>query len=315
MWRKRDLFPSLDDPWVEAAGRVDFLAETDEVVGIVVGEAARAYPVPLVAYHHAVNDRIGDTRLVVGYCELCSSATAFRSTLGAQALHFQFEGVYQGTLVMRDRETGSLWLHLTGECVSGRHRGATLEAIPHLRVTTWGEWHRSHPESEAVRPEPKYRALYSDARRRTAGEDFLPDYIAATLGDPDARLDQAALVFGVALADERRAYPLAALAAAGGVVEESIGGVPVAIWFDEVTKAAVGFDRRLGDQVLSFERVGPGSFRDRESGTLWNLDGVGVEGPRRGERLRPLYGIRAEWYGWTAHHPGSGLYGAGLTGS
>ncbi len=43
------------------------LQENDLVLGIKVAERAVAYPVPIIAYHHIVNDRLGDEPFVVTY--------------------------------------------------------------------------------------------------------------------------------------------------------------------------------------------------------------------------------------------------------
>jgi hypothetical protein len=72
---------------------------------------------------------------------------------------------------------------------------------------------------------------------------------------------------------------------------------------------SASYVRRLDGKVLSFERTGPGRFRDRETGSVFDLEGRGVSGPHRGRRLPPLGGLQAEWYGWFAHHPDTTLFG------
>jgi hypothetical protein len=169
-------------------------------------------------------------------------------------------------------------------------------------VTTWGEWRRSHPDTEVLRPEPKYGAFYDPPDLHSAGEDFLPDSVAPTVVDPDPRRKPNDLVYGVAVEASRKAYPIDALERKEGVVDDEVAGVPVTVWFDPSSSAVVGFVRRAGGLLLSFERNEAGAIVDRETGSRWNLDGEAVTGPLRGGRLRPLHGVRAEWYGWSAVH-------------
>jgi hypothetical protein len=63
----RDEFPALDDPATAPAAEAAFLDAEDEVFGVVVGGRARAYPVPVLAYHHVVNDVIEGIPVAVTY--------------------------------------------------------------------------------------------------------------------------------------------------------------------------------------------------------------------------------------------------------
>jgi hypothetical protein len=62
-----DRFLPADDPRTVPAGEAGFLREDDEVFGVVVGDRARAYPIPMLAWHHVVNDVIGSTPVGVTY--------------------------------------------------------------------------------------------------------------------------------------------------------------------------------------------------------------------------------------------------------
>jgi hypothetical protein len=54
---RRELVALADAPW----------AADDVMMTVRVGEAVRAYPVRVVAYHHVLNDVLGDTPLAVTY--------------------------------------------------------------------------------------------------------------------------------------------------------------------------------------------------------------------------------------------------------
>jgi hypothetical protein len=48
-------------------------------------------------------------------------------------------GVYNGTQLIKDVETGSLWNHITGEAIHGALEGGALERIA-LAQCGWQEW-------------------------------------------------------------------------------------------------------------------------------------------------------------------------------
>ena len=79
------------------------------------------------------------------------------------------------------------------------------------------------------------------------------------------------------------------------------------------TTEAAGYYRRLDDRVLSLVPVvdDNGIATDQQTGTLWSIEGMGLEGPLAGRQLEPLDGYMAEWHVWAAYHPDTEIYGEG----
>ena len=64
--------------------------------------------------------------------------------------------------------------------------------------------------------------------------------------------------------------------------------------------------------VDDFEPPGPPertTFRDEETGSLWNLAGLAVDGPLAGTRLRQLPGYSAYWFAWSSFWPNTAVWG------
>ncbi len=67
--------------------------------------------------------------------------------LDGRTLEFGHEGLlYNGSFVMYDQGTGSLWIHATGMAATGPLRGSQLEFLP-CEILAWGSWLDTHPES------------------------------------------------------------------------------------------------------------------------------------------------------------------------
>ncbi|TDI12490.1 MAG: DUF3179 domain-containing protein [Acidobacteria bacterium] len=47
--------------------RATSIKPSDMVLGVTAGGEAAAYPLPVIAFHHIVNDRLGDEPFVVTY--------------------------------------------------------------------------------------------------------------------------------------------------------------------------------------------------------------------------------------------------------
>ena len=74
----------------------------------------------------------------------------YSRVLDGRTLTFGHEGIlYRNSFIMYDKQTGSLWVHTTGQAIKGRLKGSQLEFIPSL-VTTWGRWKKDHPDTTVL---------------------------------------------------------------------------------------------------------------------------------------------------------------------
>lgn len=108
--------------------------------GLSVGEGRN-----VTLFRYSLLDRLpvldttlADVPLVVCFDQVAIYAVAFRSQLSGRQLHFSALALVPGAEdirpLMRDAETGSLWLRMTGECLAGELKGAQLEQVP---ATAW----------------------------------------------------------------------------------------------------------------------------------------------------------------------------------
>lgn len=303
-----DGFIAADEPRCVPAVDAKFVRSDDEVFGVVVAGRPRAYMIGMLSYHHVVNDVVAGTPIVVTYCVVCSSGIAFDPVLDGQRLTFGFEGVWQGTAILYDRDTGSLWMHLTGRCFDGPRSGRTLAPLTTGTHTTWAAWRRDHPDTDVMAPDPRYVGRYFTREQAQSGNPWLSPSFDTTIVSRDPRLRLGDLLLGVRVGDEARAYPLAKLGASAGVVEEDVGGVPVTVWYEAPSRTAVVFDARLDGTLRTFGRDATG-FHELGTGSRFDLEGRCVEGSLRGKQLARVPSLLTEWYGWFAHHPETTLYG------
>lgn len=78
-------------------------------------------------------------------------------------LTFDVFGLLKGVLVMRDRETGSVWTHLDGRSIEGELAGARLEMIP-MPQMTWAEWREAHPDTLVLSRDTPFQDRYRVVR-------------------------------------------------------------------------------------------------------------------------------------------------------
>ena len=309
----QDGIPALDFPDVVAANAAPSLIhDTVRVIGIELNGVARAYPLFVLWWHEVVNDTLGGTPLLVSYCPLTGSGLAFDPTIGGAPRIFGVSGLLlENNLIMFDRETESLWNQLLLGAQCGPERGKPLDPLPVIE-TTWGHWKDLHPTTTVtthqtgfVRPYGEYP--YGDYAQLHNDLTFLPSSQWSRARPPKE------LVLGVRVGLFSAAYPFGVLDRLGpvGAVNDRLGSMPLLVTWVGAAQTARAFDRRLRGAVFTFEVADASArtFRDRETGSTWNLRGEAISGPLEGERLKPATNAwTLFWFAWSVYYPGTNLF-------
>ncbi|GAB4178353.1 MAG: hypothetical protein OHK0026_02760 [Rhodocyclaceae bacterium] len=231
----RDGIPAIDRPQFVPAASAGFLADADGVLGIVLGGAARAYPIGILNWHEVVNDRIGERPVVITYCPLCGTGVAFDARVDGRALSFGVSGLlYNSDVLLYDRQTRSLWSQLLEKAISGPMRGRALATIP-LTHTTWGDWRKAHPDTRVLSRDTGYARAYD--RDPYAGYEsdlrtLFPVQFRSEGFHPKER------VLGVRIGGQAKAYPFVELGKTSGVVSDRVGGSALTIRFERAASRA-----------------------------------------------------------------------------
>jgi len=109
--------------------------------------------------------------------------------------------------------------------------------------------------------------------------------------------------------DDVRAYPLQILIW-HEIVNDTVGGLPVAITFCPLCNTAIAFDRRVQDRILSFGTTGKLRFSDlvmydRQTESWWQqATGQAIIGALTGTQLTPLPAQTISWGTFKETFPG-----------
>jgi hypothetical protein len=221
---------------------------------------------------------------------------------------YELIGWRRGVMVVRGKD-GTLWSALTGIAFEGPQTGRQLQRIPSL-VTNWEHWMMLHPESTAYN-------LYDGKKYRvTPLPTRMGDEAKRSMGEVDGRLAASAMVLGVEINGQQKAYPLDDIPERA-CFRDKMGDQNIAVFWYGPTKTAVAFESKIGDQSLTLyaDNVSPETapFKDKETGTRWTLAGRAVDGPLRGKELKWVNSIQCRWYAWSAEYPKTKLHDASKT--
>ncbi len=232
----KDGIPALTNPLVIAARDAAYLKPTDEVVGVEIADEARAYPLKILNYHEIVNDWLGGVPIAVTYCPLCHSVVVFDRRSEERVLEFGVSGLlYNSNVLMYDRggRPESLWSQIATQGVSGPGARKPLKTLP-VELTTWGEWQMRHPNTTVLSSQTGYARDYevSPYQRYFASPGLM--FPARPTSN---RLAAKAVVLGVWVDSNARAYPLAAFPPQGGELGQDLAGKRFRLIYDKRYKS------------------------------------------------------------------------------
>ncbi|NDJ62443.1 MAG: DUF3179 domain-containing protein [Chloroflexi bacterium] len=294
---------ALDNPPKQRANHADLPGDAG-VIGTEHNGEACAWPLDVLIPHHLINDHLGGEPLLVSWCAACRSGMIYRATVDGQPLDFTVVGVWRRNMVIRDAQTGSIWQQDTGACLAGPLAGRRLEPLG-AELTRWAAWRADHPDSLVAEDRPEVRGLLSNQQWRQAFE-MTRHFVVPGLKRGDDRLPAHAEVAGFVIDGAARAYPLKALHAAE-IVNDQLGGQPLAVIYAPAIDRVRAFERTVGGQVITLKQA-DGDLTDDSGVMRWDQRGAPLSGTDVSLVTIP---VRREWWlGWSEFYPDSAIYRA-----
>ncbi len=318
----RDGIPPIDKPKFVGFDDADiWVAGRQPVIALEHNGVSRAYPLQIMTFHEIANDVIGGTPVAITFCPLCNSSIVFDRTVFGATLRFGVSGNLRNSdLIMWDDLTETWWQQLTGEGIVGDLAGVQLPFLP-SQLLSYDEYKEAFPAGEVLSPDTGFIRNYG--RNPYSGYDSIDDRPFLFRGDVDGRLRATERVVAVDLGSEAAAYPFSELRKVR-VVNDTVGGEPVVVFWTPETASALGaskiaeaeavgtgvaYSRLVAGRELDFAFV-DGVFRDRETGTTWNVAGKATAGELVGSSLAPVIHANHFWFAWAAFKPETRIYRA-----
>ena len=151
---------------------------------------------------------------------------------------------------MYDRGTNTLWNQLTGEPVIGKLAGSNIKltVLPDV-LTSWGEWRRQHPDTKVLDIKTGFDRPYQVGA--TYGRYFGSPGTMFPVWPQSKLLPKKERIFAIQSSGRAKAYPLDALNRSGGVVNDTLGSLPLVV----IYRDAVGRVPLPSDWVTALHEV------------------------------------------------------------
>lgn len=272
------------------------------VLGIAVNNEAKAYPIQLIGYHHQVRDSINGKPVMVTYCTVCRTGRVFEPTVNGKNESFRLVGMDHFNAMFEDASTRSWWQQATGVAITGPLKGSALKEIPSQQVTL-DAWLTQYPNTLILQPDASFKKEYdhlasfdkgtgkSDLTKRDSGSWNLKSWVV-----------------GVAHGGDSKAYDWNDLVTKK-IIQDSLPDLPLVIVLAQDTASFHVWSRKLNGDYLRFENVvGTNVFKDLNTNSTWNMNGLCIEGPLMGKQLMRVSASQEFWHSWLTFHPRTARY-------
>ena len=281
------------------------IAANKLVIGVVINNEAKAYPIQLIGYHHQVRDSFGSTPVMITYCTVCRTGRVFSPLVGGATENFRLVGMDHFNAMFEDASTGSWWQQATGTAVAGPLKNAQLAELPSAQLTL-AEWLRMHPDSKILQPDTLYKKRYASLA------DYDNGKIKGDLEHRDSTSWKAkSWVVGVRSGDLTKAYDWDALIS-HPLIQDTIGSLPIVLLLSGDTASFHVWSREVDGKILSFQAASGellyGDLTDSTTHSIWDQQGHCIAGPLLGQRLQPVQAYQEFWHSWSHFHPRTTVY-------
>ena len=274
------------------------------IIGIALKDAAKAYPIQFIGYHHQVTDTLAGQPIMVTYCTVCRTGRVYSPTVNGKNETFRLVGMDHFNALFEDKTTGSWWRQSTGEAITGKLKGTLLPELPSAQMAL-GQWFTLHPNSLVMQPDPKFQVQY----------DSMSVY--ETRGKSDlTRTDslswrKKSWVVGIKTPDAAKAFDWNRLKTER-VINDFVGKTPIVLALANDGKSFVAFERPTALSVFTLN-----NNTLLCNGLSYNLNGQALSKPpfRRNpigsvlsNNLKRINAYQEFWHSWETFNLGTEKY-------
>ena len=270
------------------------------VIGVSENGIDKAYPIQLIGYHHQVRDSIGQTPIMVTYCTVCRTGRVYSPMVNGKLENFRLVGMDHFNAMFEDATTKSWWRQANGECIAGPLKGYKLKEINSEQLSLKA-WFRKHPNAEVLQPDEKFAATLAKMDSYDKGKS------KSNLTKRDTASWQfKSWVLGIDIGEFAKTYDWNYLEK-NKIIQDSLPSLPILILLENDSASFHAYNRTVNNMSLQFQKRND-SIMDTYSQSLWNEDGICIDGKLKGLSLTPIASYQEYLHSWEYFHPKSKRY-------
>jgi Protein of unknown function (DUF3179) len=257
------------------------------IIGIVINNQAKAYPIQFLGFHHIVMDTVGGKPVLVSYCTVCRTGRVFEPVINGKTEIFRLVGMDHFNAMFEDVSTKSWWQQATGEAVAGKLKGEKLKEL-YSSQTSLGEWLRLHPSSHIMQVDPEFKEIFPNNFNYESGKSK-----SELTGTDSTSWKDKSWVVGVTADNVDKAYDWNLLKSKR-MIQDKIGEHNLIVILAHDNSSFFAFE------INSAAPVGFNNDTIAYDAHKYRVDGTGID---TSYSLKALPASQEFWHSWRTFHP------------
>lgn len=291
----KDGIPSIDNPVFLEADDIEvdrYMNDDDLVIGIVKGDIVKAYPHRILDWHEIVNDEFSGEKITISYCPLTGTAFGWEGKINGKESTFGVSGLlYNSNLLLYDRDSDSHWSQLKLECVNGKFIRNKPKVV-NVVETTWRSWKEMFPNTQILSDKQGFSRNYSIYPYADYKEDpvlFFP------VSKSDNSIPKKDRVHAIIAGEAAKVFKFSHFGN-GKVIRSKFLSDNILIVGDQKMINSYILGVQHTNLIFKYDFTTPDYYFKDNEGNKWNVLGIAVEGPRKGEALLPTNSLMSYWF-------------------
>ncbi len=192
------------------------------------------------ALYNVIQSTGDESPWMATFCSVCNAGMSFSPVVDNVRYDFYGAGFYDAMTLLADKQTGSYWNHITGECIAGKMRGTRLHQLSNLTHSTAEAVMKIHPEAQLVISSlDAGRAPmddFAEGLRTLPQPDWLPElHETLDANAEDARLPRLEMGLGIWTLKSAHFYPVKTINMLDNILFDEIDGERLLVYIDPET--------------------------------------------------------------------------------
>lgn len=272
------------NPVLIRASDVKSISDESLVAMVSFGDEIRVYPYKYISVYESVNDFFDDNNIAITYCPITKSSLCFNRNFKDEIFTLRASGYLNNeNVIIHDENSDTFWSQMRIECVKGKFAGETIDTY-NLIETTW----------KTVRENFKNALVFTNTSIATKNMNISKN--------KDGNIEKSEKVFGYFNSTQKINRKI--------IIYRYNNFVDEIQLFSKISSGnniiTVGSNEKhfissyINNENLNFIAIQdqfPIVMKD-ENDNIWNVFGVAVSGPRKGEQLKSPASFVASWWAW-----------------
>jgi len=193
--------------------------------------------------------------------------------------------------------TKSWWRQANGLCIAGPLKGYQLKEINSEQLSLKA-WFRKYPETQVLQPDAKFASSFAKMESYDKGKS------KSNLTKRDTSSWQMkSWVLGIDNGKTAKTYDWNFLEK-NKIIQDSLSSIPLLIVLENDSSSFHTYNRNVNNITLVFQKNND-TLIDTYSQSIWNYDGICIEGKLKGASLTPIASYQEYLHSWEYFHPNS----------